>query len=174
MSLLIRYKRRGAANRGEAESTRVRLLQEAIVAANTREIAATKQAEACYDVSVNVCFDVSSERIVQVSPAEDRWIQGISYNRIQNNLYAYSIAVDPMQNSYFISQNGSVGATYFTIQKYDVNGVLSASFNETPFPDAPTWGYFDLNIVWDQFSSRLFVAELVRYNFGTKGSYLQF
>ena len=46
MSLLLCYNNRGA-TKGEAESTRVRILQEAIVAANTREIAATNHTPIC-------------------------------------------------------------------------------------------------------------------------------
>jgi hypothetical protein len=44
---MLQRMRRGMANRGEAESTRIRLLQKAIVAANTQEIAATKQTVTC-------------------------------------------------------------------------------------------------------------------------------
>jgi hypothetical protein len=72
-----------------------------------------------------------------------------------------------MQNSYFIYLNGDTDNSYFSIQSYDVNGLLRASFSETPFIDAPMWIYYDLNILWDQFSSQLFVAELVHYYPGT-------
>lgn len=44
---MLQRRRRGKASQGEAESTRVRILQEAIVAANTQEIAATKQTVTC-------------------------------------------------------------------------------------------------------------------------------
>ena len=174
MSLLNCYRGQGKwGNRGEAESTRVRLLQEAIVAANTQEIAAA----ACYDVSVNVCTDdtvctdVNVETILQISPAEDRWSQTVPISPIDGRWSqivpaaqnTFSIAVDPEQNSYVISIVNLEDSTYFRIHSYDVNGALRASFSQTPIADTTWWRHYDTIILWDRFASRLFVAELVLY-----------
>jgi len=172
MSLLNCYRGQGKwGYRGEAESTRVRILQEAIIAVNTQEIAAAKQAAACHDVSVDVCTDVNVEKIAQISPAEDRWNQIVPISPIDGRWSQivpvrqnmFSIAVDPDQNSYVISIVRLEGTTYFRIHSYDVNGDLRASFNQTPIADTTSWFQYETIILWDRFASRLFVAELIWY-----------
>jgi hypothetical protein len=145
-------KLRGAGNRGEAESTRIQLLKECVERANIANTAA---------MLPSTCTSTHVETITQ-RPPELRWNQSIPIARPNST---YSIAVDPSQNVYCIFVSGSSLNNSFTILSYDENQIFRASITETPPPTDTNWTHNDLVILWDTFSSHLFVAELVTYFF---------
>lgn len=143
---------RGTGNRGEAESTRVQLLKECVERVSVANTAA---------MLPSTCTSTHVETVSQIPP-ELRWNQSIP---IVISSTPYSIAVDPSQNVYCIFVSGTSNRTSFTIQSYDANQIFRASITETPPPTYTRWNHSDLVILWDTFSSHLFVAELVTYFF---------
>ena len=139
--LNLRQRRiRGAGDRGQAESTRTRLLQECIQEANVANQAALKE---CKTTTV----------ISQISPLEQQRIPASTSSN------AFCIALTPVGNIYVLTTTSTIDPAFadtFSIQSYTSDGVL---INATPtaISSLQTRAFW---MVWDTYSSSIFVAAI--------------
>jgi hypothetical protein len=148
-ALTLRQRRlRGAGDKGQAESTRTRLLQECIVETEIAQKAAALSSNniVCKDISETICYDLS---YVQIPPTQI-W---------ETNDSTYSTGSIVYDTSGFLYTLGSDAQsptnTLFSLNKVDIcgNTIADASFNFNTVSNTI--------LVWDSIDSQIMVITCV-------------